>query len=308
MRAVGRGFESPIPNTNMTTPTNLPRLAVFIDAENVGNPSHLDLVFDKIASASLGTPVVKRVYGNPDLLRSKKWAAACKKHAIDPVQQDRFVSGKNSADVKIVVDAMHLRSRKGKGRIDVFCFVSSDTDFRPLVEYLEQINRAVCGFGKAVTLPALKEVFSGRFFAFEDLLEMRYQRIRDEAATILEGVESHSLGYAALANKLRERLDETIVPPGFSPKAVLKTDTRFDVDQTGNAAQLSKQGLVAFVIREELKDRPGWIPMTTLGVLVRKRIALPKSFRLLPVLKAAPSSFEMRSDGKGPHVRLAEKR
>ena len=309
MRAVGRGFKSPIPNTNMTTPTNIPRLAVFIDAENVGNPSHLDLVFDKIASASLGTPVVKRVYGNPDLLRSKKWAAACKKHAIDPVQQDRFVSGKNSADVKIVVDAMHLRSRKGKGRIDVFCFVSSDTDFRPLVEYLEQINRTVCGFGKAVTLPALKEVFSGRFFAFEDLLEMRYQRIRDEAATILEGVESHSLGYAALANKLRERLDETIVPSGFSPKVVLKDDPRFDVVQNGNAAKLSKQGLFSFVdriIREELKDRPGWIPMTTLGVLVRKRIALPKSFRLLPVLKAAPSSFEMRSDGKGTHVRLAE--
>lgn len=221
----------------MTTQTNLPRLAVFIDAENVGSPSRLDLVFDKIASARLGTPVVKKAYGNfeeRDPVWRDSWIEQCKRLDVEIVPQKHFVKGKSSADVKMVVDAMLIRLRKNK--IDVFCFVSSDTDFRPLVEFIATGNRKAYGFGKDDTPSALKEVFGGDFFSFEKM--SREKTIRDAAATILENGETHFLGYAALSGKLRQRLGKKIIPKEFSPKAVLKTDRRFDVEQNGNLAFL----------------------------------------------------------------------
>ena len=225
----------------MTTQTNLPRLAVFIDAENVGIPSRLDLVFDKIASARLGTPVVKRAYGNPGLLQRQTWVDACNKHGIEPVSQKHFVKGKSSADVKLVVDAMQLwyDPKKAGDPIDVFCFVSSDTDFRPLVEFIATGNRKAYGFGKDDTPSALKEVFGDGFFSFENLLlEPQFRRIRDAAAAILEYKKSGALGYVTLSKRLRAQLGEELVPSGFSPKAVLKDDPRFDVEQDANRAVL----------------------------------------------------------------------
>lgn len=222
----------------MTTPTNLPRLAVFIDAENVGNPSFVDLVFDKIASAGLGTPAVKRVYGNPDLLRSKKWVAACGKHGIESVPQKHFVKGKNSADLKLVVEAMQIwyESEKTGEPIKVFCIVSSDTDFRPLVDFVADGKGTIYGFGKDETAEDLKKVFGVGFFSFENM--SREKVIRDAAANILENVETHFLGYAALSGKLRQRFGKKVIPKEFSPKAVLRTDRRFDVEQSGNVAFL----------------------------------------------------------------------
>ncbi len=290
----------------MTTPTNLPRLAVFIDAENVGNPSFVDLVFEKISSAKLGDPVLKRVYGNPDLLQGKKWVAACEKHALDPVQQDHFVSGKNSADVKIVVDAMHLRSRKGKGRIDVFCFVSSDTDFRPLVEFISIGNRKVFGFGRDETPPALKEVFGDGFFSFEELQETRYQIIRDEAVAILKTMESISLGYVTLSERLRKQLGEELVPIGFSHEPILKSDCRFNVDKNVHLVVLRSEWekKVLSLVRDILVEPENgneWVPVETI-------VPAPECFRLLPVLNESPSLFETRFDANGAYVRLAEKR
>ena len=243
----------------MTTPTNLPRLAVFIDAENVGNPSHLDLVFDKIASARLGTPVVKRVYGNPTLLQEKKWMDARSRHQIKAVPQKHFVRRKNSADVKIVVDAMQALYDKGDSEVDVFCFVSSDTDFRPLVEFISTKKRKVLGFGKGSTSEALKEVFGERFCSFEELLETRYGTIRDESAAILEDSDTHSLGYASLSGLLRKQLGKQFIPIGFSPKAVLKDDPRFDVEHDANRVVLRMAFVRASRYLDNLKrnTKPG---------------------------------------------------
>ena len=228
----------------MKDSTNLPRLAVFIDAENVGNPSFVDLVFDKIAFASLGTPAVKRVYGNPGLLQRKMWVDACNKHGIEPVPQKHFVKGKNSADVKLVVEAMQIwyESEKTGEPIKVFCIVSSDTDFRPLVDFVADGKGTIYGFGKDETAEDLKK-FEDGFYSFEELLEARYREIRDAATAILENKKSCALGYVTLSKRLRVQLGETIVPSGFSPKAVLKDDPRFDVELDANRAVLR----VAFV-------------------------------------------------------------
>ena len=302
-----------IPRTMTATTNELPRLAVFIDAENVGNPDYIDLVFDKIQSAKLGTTVIKRAYGNQTLLHSKKWEAKCKEHGIESVEQERFVPRKNSADVKIVVDAVWLRLRKNKNKIDAFCFVSSDTDFRPLVEFISQGNRKVYGFGKESTSQALREVFADGFFSFEELFEPIRRSICDAAATILENNDNQSLSYAGLSKRLREQLGERVIPSAFSPKIILKADPRFDVERDVNLAYLrSKREIVRLVVHRILEERDNhdeWIPMTAIGTLVRKQVPLSKSFRLLAALQSDPSGFEIKTNEKGTvsFVRLSNK-
>ena len=287
----------------MTTSNELPRLAVFIDAENVGNPESIELVFNKIKVEKLGTPTVKRVYGNPTLLHSKKWEAKCKEHDIEIVEQERFVPHKNSADVKIVVDAVRLRLRKNKNKINAFCFVSSDTDFRPLVEFISKGNRKVYGFGKESTSQALREVFADGFFSFEQLFEPIRKTICDEAAILLESCPSLSLSYSMMSKKLRENLGDKVIPSEFAPKSILKTDMRFNVERDLNAVCLrSKREMVCLVVRhilEERKDSAEWIPLTSIGTLVRSQLSLSKTFRLLATLKSEPSWFEIKTNEVG---------
>src|SRR5439155_1435700 len=60
------------------------------------------------------------------------------------VPQSRY-SGKNSADIRMVVDALDLAY--GKTHIDSFALVSGDSDFSPLVSKLRENDRYVIGLG-----------------------------------------------------------------------------------------------------------------------------------------------------------------
>ena len=213
-----------------------PRLAVFIDAENVGHTSYINLVCDKIASANLGTPVMKRAYGNfgqRPLDWTGPWTEKCRELGIEIVQQEHYVKGKGSADVRIVVDAMRLWLRRRKNRIGAFCFVSSDTDFRPLVDVLVAGNRKVYGFGREGTPPALRDAYPDGFFSFE--------RLRCETAEVR-------------------------------------------------------------AIREILRRRGDWMPVTELLRELRGRIEIPHGFFLLPLLRSMPSVFEVESGPKQSYV------
>src|SRR6266404_3235900 len=60
------------------------------------------------------------------------------------VPQSRY-SGKNSADIRMVVDALDLAY--GKSHIDTYALVSGDSDFSPLVSKLRENDRYVIGLG-----------------------------------------------------------------------------------------------------------------------------------------------------------------
>src|SRR5690606_40788712 len=55
------------------------------------------------------------------------------------------MSGKNSADIRMVVDALDLCY--SKGHIDVFALISGDSDFSPLVSKLKENNKRFIGCG-----------------------------------------------------------------------------------------------------------------------------------------------------------------
>src|SRR5262245_3456650 len=149
------------------------RIAVFIDFENVamgvreskyGN-FNIDLVLKRLVEK--GKIMVKRAYS--DWHRYAEFKRAFHQAAIEliDVPQTRY-SGKNSADIRMVVDALDLSYQKQ--HIDTFVLVSGDSDFSPLVSKLRENGRYVIGMGVKQSSSDLLINNCDEFIFYEDLV------------------------------------------------------------------------------------------------------------------------------------------
>lgn len=126
----------------MTTRNESPRLAVLIDADN----AQASLVQELLAEVSrYGTATIKRAYGDWTTPQLGQWKKVLHAHAIQPIQQFRYTSGKNASDSALIIDAMDvLHGRQVEG----FCVVSSDSDFTRLATRIREAGLKVYGFGE----------------------------------------------------------------------------------------------------------------------------------------------------------------
>ena len=139
-----------------------PRPAVLIDADNA-SARHAKAIFDEIAT--LGEANVRRIYGDFASDRLKGWREVIQPLAIMPQQQFNYTTGKNAADITLVIDAMDLMHRGG---LDGFCLVSSDSDFTRLAQRLREDGAVVYGFGAKKTPEAFRSACS-RFIYIKNL-------------------------------------------------------------------------------------------------------------------------------------------
>jgi len=121
------------------------RLAVLIDADNA-QPGVVGELLTEVAS--YGTATVKRAYGDWTTPQLGRWKDVLHVHAIQPVQQFSYTSGKNATDSALIIDAMDLLHG---GRVDGFCLVSSDSDFTRLATRIREAGQVVYGFGERKT-------------------------------------------------------------------------------------------------------------------------------------------------------------
>lgn len=135
----------------MQPDTGMPRLAVLIDAENA-SADIADGLFEEISK--IGEASVRRIYGDFSGPRTKSWIKVLNKHAIIPHQQFSYISGKNAADITLVIDAMDLLHG---GLFDGFCLVSSDSDFTRLASRIREQGRDVFGFGEQKTPESFRQ-------------------------------------------------------------------------------------------------------------------------------------------------------
>ena len=139
-------------------------LAVLIDADNT-SARHAQAIFEEIVK--LGEANVRRIYGDFSRNRLAGWDDAVKSLAILQHQQRNNTTGKNAADIALVIDAMDLMH---KGRLDGFCLISSDSDFTRLAQRLREDGLAVYGFGERKTPEAFRNACN-RFIYVENLIE-----------------------------------------------------------------------------------------------------------------------------------------
>lgn len=150
------------------------RIALLIDADNAP-AAKIDVILSELARH--GVASVRRAYGNWKSPNLKRWEEALHPHAIQPMQQFAYSSGKNASDMAIVIDAMDLLHSE---RFNAFAIVSSDADFTPLVMRLRAHNARVFGFGEKKTpMPFVKACST---FLFLEQLEAPDEKDNAEQA------------------------------------------------------------------------------------------------------------------------------
>lgn len=118
------------------------RLAMLIDADNI-SASKIGQIIQEVSK--YGDIALKRAYGNWRKDALKQWTNALKHYAIKAVQQFDYISGKNTTDIALIIDAMCLLQ---SGIYDGFVIVSSDSDFTPLAIHLHEVGVLVMGVGE----------------------------------------------------------------------------------------------------------------------------------------------------------------
>ncbi|WP_193370016.1 NYN domain-containing protein [Pelagibius marinus] len=156
-----------------TTQNMAQNMAVFCDFENValGVKDAKYAAFDiaKVLERLLlkGDIVVKKAYC--DWARYKEFKAPMHEAAFELIEIPHVrVSGKNSADIRLVVDALDLCYTKP--HIDSFVIISGDSDFSPLVSKLRENNKTVIGVGVKNSTSDLLTANCHEFIYYDDLI------------------------------------------------------------------------------------------------------------------------------------------
>lgn len=154
-------------------------LAVFCDFENIAlgvrdaRLAHFDI--NKVLERLLlkGSIVVKKAYC--DWERYKDFKATMHEAAFELIEIPHIrQSGKNSADIRMVVDALDLCYTKL--HVDSFVIVSGDSDFSPLVSKLRENNKTVIGVGVKNSSSDLLIANCDEFIYYDDLVRTKQPR------------------------------------------------------------------------------------------------------------------------------------
>ena len=147
------------------------QIAVFIDFENIAlglrdgsAPFEVRRILDRLLEK--GKVIVKVAYA--DWNRFRTYTQSLHENGIALIEiPRRATTGKNSADIRLVVDAMDLSW--SKEHIDTFVIVSGDSDFSPLVTKLKENGKHVIGLGMKESTSPLLANGCDEFIYYEDL-------------------------------------------------------------------------------------------------------------------------------------------
>ena len=160
-------------------------MAVFLDLENIAlgarDAHYPRFDIQKVMERLLlkGHIVVKKAYCDFDRYKEFKrdlHEAAFELIEIPHVRQ----SGKNSADIRMVVDALDLCYTKG--HVDTFAIISGDSDFSPLVSKLRENAKTVVGVGVKNSTSDLFINNCDEFLYYDDLVRAQVTKARQRAA------------------------------------------------------------------------------------------------------------------------------
>lgn len=169
----------------MATP-DMRNFAVFCDFENVAiglkENNYPDFKIRPVLERLLlkGSIVVKKAYCDWDRYKEYKrdmHEAAFELIEIPHVRQ----SGKNSADIRMVVDALDLCYTKS--HIDAFVIISGDSDFSPLISKLKENGKSVIGIGVRGSASSLLIGNCDEFIFYEDLAQLKPAPVKAPSKT-----------------------------------------------------------------------------------------------------------------------------
>jgi len=230
------------------------RLALFCDFENVAlgvrDARYAQFDINKVLERLLlkGSIVVKKAYC--DWERYKEFRAAMHYASFELIEVPHVSqSGKNSADIRMVVDALDLCYTKA--HVDTFVIISGDSDFSPLVSKLRENDKTVIGVGVKNSTSELLIANCDEFIYYDDLV--REQKRKSAPRKKTEG-----------KGRTREAASEAAAPaqPGEKPEAERKREAFDLVLETVDALRAERgedENLWGSMVKQALKRRkPGF--------------------------------------------------
>jgi len=217
------------------------RVAVLIDAENVAS-KYISIVLNE--ANNLGNVIIRRIYGDWTNQQMNSWKSVVLDNSVQPIQQYSNVSGKNSSDSALIIDAMDLLYQ---GRLDCFCLVSSDSDFTRLAARLRESEMYVLGMGEQKTPQSF--VSACDKFSYIDLLY---------AAGVANAAAASSARKSAAAHGSKTSVAKTPGPEADSEES-----------KAGSNLTVIKDALRQ--IANENSDDEGWIASSLLGNMLGRK-------------------------------------
>ncbi|MBI3222801.1 MAG: NYN domain-containing protein [Nitrosomonadales bacterium] len=168
----------------MAAQPEITNMALFCDFENVAlgvrDAKYAQFDIKKVLERLLlkGSIVVKKAYC--DWERYKEFKATMHEAAFELIEIPHVrQSGKNSADIRMVVDALDLCYTKS--HVDTFVIISGDSDFSPLVSKLRENNKYVIGIGVKDSTSDLLSANCDEFIFYDDLVRAQEAKKKQAA-------------------------------------------------------------------------------------------------------------------------------
>ncbi len=185
-------------------------MALFCDFENVAlgvrDAKYAKFDIDRVLERLLlkGSIVVKKAYCDWD--RYKEFKGPMHEASFELIEIPHVrMSGKNSADIRMVVDALDLCYTKE--HVDTFVIISGDSDFSPLVSKLRENNKTVIGVGVKSSTSDLLIANCDEFIFYDDLVRQNEKKKQQQRAR--RKSSSPKLPAAEAAPKEQPRAEKT---------------------------------------------------------------------------------------------------
>jgi uncharacterized protein (TIGR00288 family) len=217
----------------MANQPDVTNMALFCDFENIALGVR-DARYDKFDIKKVlerlllkGSIVVKKAYCDWDRYKAFKGSMHEASFELIEIPHVRM-SGKNSADIRMVVDALDLCYTKA--HVDTFVIISGDSDFSPLVSKLRENDKTVIGVGVKNSTSDLLIANCDEFIYYDDLVRERKQVARKAPAK-----KATAGARTPRASKKSAAAVEDVAPPA---EALEHPEARADDDRVQQALDL----------------------------------------------------------------------
>ncbi|WP_028295439.1 NYN domain-containing protein [Olivibacter sitiensis] len=257
------------------------KIAVLIDADNVSS-TKVESILNEVKR--YGVPSIKRIYADWTKSHVTGWKEPLLTHAITPIQQYSYTTGKNSSDSALIIDAMDILH---SDQVDGFTIVSSDSDFTRLAIRLRESGKLVIGVGEKKTpkpfIAACDKFIYIEILAKETATKPVVKGKQPNKSTLVEGSATKQVDHTT-------QLYEPIDPETMNLLKVTVND---------------------------VADESGWAPLAGIGALISKRKPDfdPRVYgfsKLTPLFKSLDAYFDLEEKNtektkiKHVYVRIKE--
>ena len=279
-------------------------IAVFIDFENLalGFKDRLGRFEIKLVLKRLlekGKIVAKKAYC--DWSRFGSYTALLHESAVELIEiPKRSQTGKNSADIRLCVDAMDLAY--SKDHIDTFVIVSGDSDFSPLVSKLKELGKHVIGFGMIDSTSALLRDNCDEFIYYEDLLPSAVAQATVPLPTSLSDARRNAFNLLFEALTALRREDKEVLGAAMIKNTICRMHPGFNESQFGykSFSALLQDAAKENLLELSLHQKAGTWMVDRFGEEVRASTPKPSQSTQAPAQSSAQSSAQSAAQATTP--------